>query len=470
MWRAVCRPNTQSRLLCRRLFYFTYFRFRIVGTCRIIHLFEFYPFRYNRVTNLKAGSTLMRIRDLHPNIKIRLVTDFFITLTQMAIFPFMAIYFSSHLGAALAGILLMANVIVSILAGLLSGYLSDHLGRKKIIVIAEVIQVASLLVMTLANSPLLTSVWLTYIMFLFSNVSSSIIGPVVNAMIVDVSTEKERTFIYGIGYWLGNISIAAGAALGGLLFEEHRFILFGLFLLVSVASLIIMIFFIEESLHIPSSGKSSPKLNFFQNYGKVLQDRRFMLFTLATILVMSLEFQLDKYIAVRLKDEFHASLFNFEITGIRMFSIIMLINTIVIVLLTLQVSKWLSQFDKKKVLTIGIVVYTHSFSILSMSNSFLIIVIMAFLFTLGELIYSPVKQTVLAGIIDDQSRASYMAVDSLSYNVAMLLGSLGLTLGAIVPPNGMAVLYLCLGLAGMLCYRAAIKQTGTTNKQADVSI
>jgi len=414
---------------------------------------------------------MMRIRDLHKNIKIRLLTDFFISLTQMAIFPFMAIYFSSHLGAALAGILLMMNVAVSIVAGLLSGYLSDHLGRKKIMVLAEVIQVAALLVMTIANSPLFVSVWLTYFMFLFSNVSSSITGPVVNAMIVDVSTEEERTYIYGIGYWLGNISIALGAALGGLLFEEHRFLLFSLFFLVSLATLIVIIFFIEESLVLKPSAGTTKKLNgggFLQNYGKVLKDRRFMLFTLATVFVMSLEFQLDKYIAVRLKEEFHAVIFNVDITGIKMFSIIMLINTIVIVLLTLQLSKWLGQFDKKKVLTIGIVIYSISFSVLSISNSFSIIVLTAFLFTVGELIYSPVKQTILAGMIDDNARASYMAVDSLSYNVAMLLGSFGLTLGALIPASGMAFVYLCLGLAGLFCYRLAITDE-TTSKEINVS-
>ncbi|WP_366290104.1 hypothetical protein [Paenibacillus sp. AN1007] len=46
----------------------------------------------------------MKFTDLHPNIKIRIVTDFFTDLTQKTILPFMAIYLSLQIGAEWAGL------------------------------------------------------------------------------------------------------------------------------------------------------------------------------------------------------------------------------------------------------------------------------------------------------------------------------------------------------------------------------
>lgn len=400
----------------------------------------------------------MKFRDLHSTIKLRLITDFFTDITQMSILPFMAIYFSSHVGAGMTGILLMINISISIVVGLYSGFLSDRMGRKKMMVIAQVIQVIALTVMASVNSPWLTSVWITYLMFVLSNMSSSLIGPATNAMIIDISSEKERPFIYGLGYWTGNISIALGAAIGGLLFEDYKFILFLLFLIVSGITLLLIIFFIDETLTKTKidSEEVQQKVGIINHYMAVLKDRGFMLFVLATIFTMSLEFQLDKYVAVRLKNEFHTHFFSIEITGVKMFGLIMLINTITIVCTTLYLSKWLSKYNPKVILSIGLSIYACSFSVLAFSNSFSLLVISALLFTLGELMYSPVRQTILAGIVHEQARASYMAVDNLSYNVAMLLGSLGLTLGAFIPSKAMAVVYFGLGIIGLLCYRYSI--------------
>jgi MFS transporter, DHA1 family, multidrug resistance protein B len=231
-----------------------------------------------------------------------------------------------------------------------------------------------------------------------------------------------------------------------------------LFFIVSTLTLLIIVLFIKETLVVTTISEEPQKqLGIFKHYFSVLKDRGFMLFVLATIFIMSLEFQLDKYVAVRLKDEFHTNLLSFEITGIKMFGIIMLINTVTIVCTTLFLSKWLCKFNAKAVLTIGLGIYAVSFGVLAFSNSFILLLLAALLFTVGELMYSPIRQTILAGIVNEKAKASYMAVDNLSYNVAMLFGSLGLTIGAFIPSYGMAFIYFGLGITGLFCYRNAIR-------------
>jgi len=72
--------------------------------------------------------------------------------------------------------------------------------------------------------------------------------------------------------------------------------------------------------------------------------------------------------------------------------------------------------------------------------------------------YAPVRQVILAGIIPDSDRAAYMAADGLSYNVAALLGSIGLTIGAFLPSYVMAVLYVLMGFGALIFFRMLFRK------------
>lgn len=403
----------------------------------------------------------MRYIDLHRNIQIRIITDFFTDLTQKSIIPFMAIYLSLQIGAGWAGLLLTFNIIGSMLVGLWAGYWSDRIGRKKLMVIAQLLQVFALFWLAAANSPWLNSVPLTCLMFFLSSLSSGITVPIANAMIVDVSSEPERHYVYGLQYWTTNAAVTVGALMGGLLFESFRFILFSIVWVESLVTLIILIFYIHETMdrrHTTLSHMAIPTApkNIFYTYIAVLKDKRCMVFLTATVLALSLEFQLDKYIAVRLKNEFSAQLFYWDITGLQMFSLIMAINTVLVVLIAIPFSKWLGRFPSRNVMTVGMCLYTVGFAFLGFSNWALLLILCTVVLTIGELMYSPVRQVLLAGMIPDSNRAAYMAVDGMSYNVAALLGSLGLTLGALLPSYGMAAIYALLGIASLFFFRRTL--------------
>lgn len=72
----------------------------------------------------------MRFRDLHPNIRIRFAESFLGNLLGKMIHPFMTIYFADRFGLSMAGLLLMLNVLVGMLAGFYGGPLADRVGSK----------------------------------------------------------------------------------------------------------------------------------------------------------------------------------------------------------------------------------------------------------------------------------------------------------------------------------------------------
>ncbi|MGN7411450.1 MFS transporter [Paenibacillus sp. SAF-068] len=418
----------------------------------------------------------MKYADLHPNIRIRIITDFFTDLTQKSIIPFMAIYLSIQIGAGLAGVLLTVNLVASMIVGLWAGYWSDRIGRKKLMVIAQTLQVVALLCLAIANSPWMDSIIVTCLMFLLSSLSSGITVPIANAMIVDVSSEHERHYVYGLQYWTTNVAVTFGALMGGLFFDSFRFLLFSLVCLESIATLFILIFMIRETMdkraliHAKSSddpGRSTRPMealapihrNILKTYWSVFQDKRFMVFFTATVLAVSLEFQLDKYIAVRLKSEFSAQLFGSDISGLHMFSLIMIINTVMVALVAIPFSRWIGRFSSRSIMTVGMLLYTAGFTVIAFSNWAWLLISSAVLLTIGELMYAPVRQVMLAGMIPDSDRAAYMAADGLSYNAAALLGSLGLILGAFLPSYAMAGLYVLMGVGALIFFRMVLRKT-----------
>jgi DHA1 family multidrug resistance protein B-like MFS transporter len=321
--------------------------------------------------------------------------------------------------------------------------------------------------MALANSPLLDSPWLTFAMMLVQNASNGMIGPAADAMLIDVSTKENRTFMFSINYWAVNLSVAIGSVLGGILFASHRFELILGLTAVSLFALALTVFFMQETYKpstFDTASKGSILKDVFTSYKQVMQDQRFLLFSLSGLLIFSLEFQTANYVAVRLSDEFQTqmvhvgSLFSFELTGLKVFSLIQLENTLLIVCLSLFVSKLVRQASEARTMYTGGFLFVIGYSVISYSNSLVVIVAAMLLATIGELLHIPTRQAYLSQIVKDGARSSYMAVNGLFFQCARLTGTIGISVGAILPTMGMSILLLAIGLSGLLLLRHVQQQ------------
>lgn len=70
---------------------------------------------------------------------------------------------------------------------------------------------------------------------------------------------------------------------------------------------------------------------------------------------------------------------------------------------------------------------------------------------------APVKQTLLANSVPDASRTKYMAAYGLQVRLGLLVGSLCVTISALIPAWGMAVVYALFGLAAMALYQSLFR-------------
>ena len=415
----------------------------------------------------------MNFRNLHINVKIRLVDVFINSLSTSMYLPFMAIYFSDQIGVKLTGFLMVAVVLISFGIGLYASYFSDLIGRKPIIQVASLVRLSGVVTMTLANLPEKSSTLATFISFLAISVCGGIIEPIAEAMVIDSTTQENRKDVYTFMYWLVNLSTVIGSGIGGFIFSKHLFIILFISSILSLGSFLQILFFIKDVNPLTSEKKRPLQPNVLRevclHYKRVSTDFTFMIFTLATLLFFTLEFQTSNYIGIRLSKEFHPiSLFKlgtyqFTVKGTTMLGLLNVENTLVVVTATLIIGKLIKRFNRFLCLIGGLIIYTGGFFVLGLSNSFILLVIAGFTATIGEILFWPVRQDYLAELIPENARGSYMAVNSFVVRGASVFASLFITIGAFITPVIVSTIYVILGVISIGLFRQSITQIKLKN-------
>lgn len=404
-------------------------------------------------------------KELHPNIRARILIQFLSKIIGSMIFPFMAIYFSMEINSKVAGILLMINVLAQFLAGMYGGHLADIIGRKKLMVAGELLKVFAFLGMVLCNSPIFHSPWITFVMLLLIGVAQGLINPAGEAMLIDVSTPENRSFMYSVSYWANNLSMMIGIIVGGWFFVDYLFPLLVALFIMSFVTAWLTISLISETLKqkaVLEKG-SYGLVGMLKNYGQVLHDYRFLLYTIGGIAVMSIEFQRSNYISVRLAEDFQALLVHFgplgniTLNGVQIVSVLTAVNTLFIVLFTVPVARFVTKRAQQPIMYVGFTLFAIGFAVCAFANNLAVLLLATAVLSIGELLYVPTRQTILAAIVDDNRRGGYMAFNGIIFQIGKMIGSVSLVFAPFIGKYGMATFTILLGVLSIVFSATALK-------------
>ena len=291
-------------------------------------------------------------------------------------------------------------------------------------------------------------------------VANGLINPAAEAMLVDVSTPESRTFMYAVNYWAINISILIGTLLGGWFYQDHFTALLTGLLGVSFVTLFLAWRFMMETLSRPVTTESRQGISFFAlltNYGQVIKDRKFMLFLAAFVLMMSIEFGRSNAIPVHLAQHFTPlTVAGLQLTGVKAMSLLTAVNTLMVVALTIPVSNWVKRHDLQSVMLWGTALYAGGFVALYGLTDLTVLLIASIVLTMGELLYVPSRQTLLADMIPEDRRGAYLAVSGQVFTVAKWLAVLGIPLSAAIGGIAMMIVVGLLGVGSILLARRSV--------------
>ncbi|MBB6452355.1 MFS family permease [Salirhabdus euzebyi] len=386
----------------------------------------------------------MRWKDWDLNLKVRLFGEFLINVLFWMFFPFMAIYFSNHFGKELAGALLIISQLIAVFANLIGGYCADKYGRKKMMVFAAFGQGAAFVVFAFANSPWLESPMLSFISFSALGIFGSFYWPASHAMVADVVPAKHRTEVFAVFYTAINISVVIGPILGGIFFFEYRF---ALLLASALASFLLTILILkliretaptiigETSVEVKERRKWYTAIKEqLRDYRVIINDRAFLFFIIGGIFVAQAFMQMDLLLAVYMSEQVPAQqLFSIgnwtvEATGEKAFGWIIAENGLLVALLTVFISRWMSKYYERNVFVISAFLYGTSMLIFGHTTSLWIIAIGMLVFTMGELMVVGIQESFISKLAPEHMRGQYFAAGSLRFTIGRTIAPIAIPL------------------------------------------
>ncbi|WJE85676.1 MFS transporter [Staphylococcus casei] len=395
---------------------------------------------------------LKKFFTLSATLKSRLIADFILIIASQAVLPFMALYLTSKINAIFAGVFLIINIIVNFGMSFLGGYLGDNYNRKTVVNYVHFLYAICLIVLSITVTMdgigliiFCASIFIFQMLFAVSS-------PIFEAAIMDAIYDDVREYVYRLNYWMFNVGTAIAMVLGAVLYLGHKRMLFILFFCAMLISwYLFKKYYDVQQFYSEKNELTSRFKHFINSYQVVIQDKYYMLFNLGYMMVIMAELSLNSYVVVRLKSNFESLHFlGFYIDGVRMFSVIMIINTIVVATLTFAVNQLISYTSKKVFFLYGVVLYTGGYIILTSANSFWVLCCFAIVATLGELIYSPIQNEQRFRMIPKNQRSTYATFNMISFYGANVLSRLGLIMGVVLLPWMMSVYVGVIVLLGFV--------------------
>lgn len=379
---------------------------------------------------------------LDRNLKLRTLTIFLNVILTSSVAPNMTIYYVYYFGAFVTGFLLMIASIISFIAGLYGGHLADVYGRKWTMLVGSGFMIGGYFLTMIMNSQWLVAPKLTFLGFLIASAGGSLADPAEQAMLIDASTLENRRFVYSLIYWIINIGVMMGAAIGGWFFRDYLFeLLTGLTAVAFINALIIQFGMTETLLKRPEI--SSSVWQAIKSYASVLTDRRYMIFWIGAVFSVVVSTQPDYYLATHLGESFHAiTLFGYHIYGQRMLSIMLIVNTVMIVLMMSTSNHLTGKWSLMKGYALGVGLEGIGFACAFLLHSFWPLVIMAVIYTIGEMLSVPSSQTMRADMMNEEKLGAYSGAFSATRPLGSILAGGMVTLSHYVGNGGTAIVLL----------------------------
>lgn len=403
----------------------------------------------------------MRIRDWDRNLKIRLFGEALMNVSYWMFFPFLTIYFSDAFGKNEAGFLLIFSQFFSVLANLIGGYSADRFGRKRMMVLSSIGQGLSFVTFAFASSPWFQSPALGFIAFTIAGVFGSLYWPASQAMVADVVDEENRSTVFAIFYTSLNLAVVVGPILGAIFYVHYRFEL----LLVSGIICLLLGFILSKwiretaRLQIKSTSTQQGKLyaflqNQLQNYAIIVQDKIFLLFIIAGIFSGQVSVQLDLLLPVYIKDMLKSQtiLPSFTVNGEQTFGIILAENGLLVVLLTVLITKWMERYSERNIFILSAFIYAGSSILFSQTHSFWGFFVSMIVFTFGELSTSGIQQGFVAKLAPERMRAQYFAASTLRHTFSRMMAPIFIPLSVWIGYNWTFIVLAFLSLLGACVY------------------
>ena len=402
----------------------------------------------------------MDFKDFSKTVQIRIVLKFFTVVTNTAVLPFIVLFFANEIGAVKVTFLTLLIGAVTFVGSAIGGRLADLKGRKFTILLGEMGATIGFILLCFGQVYSEYMILLSIVAFFITNFFTAIVLPGYSAIILDETTVENRKFVYIYSMWTSYLGFAIGSTIGGLLFASHKLLLFNFIVLTSVVTIIVIFFFIPETIQKmqiikePQTVQTQPGESLF----KIIWKEKI----LCSLLLLGFIFQLmdnqiGYYLALRFYDLFGEA--SYSLLGFLRTE-----NTIIAVIFLLFVKKLLKHLNEMTIAFYGLIILFGGYICLSMFEQMSLLYVAMFIASVGEITLFPALQGLSANYIPVMYRGRY---SSLANNLGMLGGLLAVTFMLLQPIVSPIVITGIYGVTGLIAFFAIvhIKREVSVKKQ-----
>jgi MFS family permease len=346
-------------------------------------------------------------RPLRPVLGVTLASS----AAGSGLWSFMAIWAVEELGAKsqLPYVYLVGAVFAGA-SGFLGGYLSDRIGRRRVILVGE----AAMAVYPLVLLVLSGSMWAALVALSLAGVFGSLGGSVAQAMVADLVPPERHEAAYSSVRVAANLGVVVGPPLGGLVLVLGSWS--ALFPTIAILSALA---WLVAWRYLPHRGEFSPEGPPERgSVATILADRAFLLFLGSAVFAWLVYVAYEVVLPVSLVDGF-----GYEPAA---WGFLVWINPLLVTLFQVRLTRATAGVPSAPKLVVALLVMGLPYLLLVASHSVLAVVTVVVVFVIGEMLWVPTSQAVVAELAPQDLRGAYMgafgSAPAIGFALAPLIG------------------------------------------------
>lgn len=344
------------------------------------------------------------------------------------VLPFLVLYMTrSGYTIAQAGAAIGVYGCGHLAASLLGGHLADRIGRRHTIAASMFGSAAAMIALSQARGfPAIAVITFA------TGLLTELYRPASYALVADLVPHERRVTAYGVYRLAVNLGFAAGPATAGFLADHSFAVLFFGDAATSIAYGIIALIFLPHGLRSRANEESEGSA-----LRTAMRDTPFVLLLIATLGITAVDFQSGSTFPLFVKSLGYST---------STYGVLLSMNGMLIVMFELLITAFVRRFRPQPVIAAGYFLSGLGFALNAVAHTVPQLAGTVVVWTLGEMVSSPVAGAYAAQLAPERYRGRYMGLLMTMWGIGLIVGPL---LGTFVFARNPRVLWICCGVAGI---------------------